>query len=159
MEFEEIRRNLNEHAKSCGLKLKVEEQSIEEMVTGLRKLNKRSANGNINFVAFNCMVGLPHMGRVRSRSYVLEFLRIARDFIKSSPSKRGIIAFGDGEACEKLKSSTNFKSFFNGHLVHYHALLESMESNFPLQFSEARMAMENLFVVPYISSKDWIQKL
>ncbi|KAK4268544.1 hypothetical protein QN277_025190 [Acacia crassicarpa] len=160
MEFEEIRRNLNEHAKSCGLKLKVEEQSIEEMVTGLKKLNKRGGNekGNRIFVAFNCMVGLPHMGRVRSRSHVLEFLRVARDFIKRTPLKRGIIAFGDGEACEKLKSSTNFKSFFNGHLVHYHALLESMESNFPFQFSEARTAMENLFVAPYISSEDWIQK-
>ncbi|KAI9116234.1 hypothetical protein K1719_013164 [Acacia pycnantha] len=160
MEFEEIRRNLNEHAKSCGLKLKVEEQSIEEMLIGLKKLNKRggNGNGNRNFVAFNCMVGLPQMGRVRSRSLVLEFLRVARDFIKSSPSKRGIIDFGDGEACEKLKSSTNFKSFFNGHLVHYHALLESMESNFQFQFSEARTAMENLFVAPYISSEDWIQK-
>ncbi|KAI9071682.1 hypothetical protein K1719_046355 [Acacia pycnantha] len=68
MEFEEIRRTLNENAKSCGLKLKVEEQSTEEMMTGLKKLNKRggNGNGNGNFVAFNCMVGLPHMGRVRA---------------------------------------------------------------------------------------------
>ncbi|KAI9116016.1 hypothetical protein K1719_012946 [Acacia pycnantha] len=157
--FEEIRRTLHEHAKSCGLKLKVEEQSIEEIVAELKKLNKRGGNGNgkRNFVAFNCMVGLPHMGRVRSRSHVLEFLRVARDFIKSSPSNKGIIAFGDGEACEKLRNSTNFISFFNGHLVHYHALLESMESNFPFQFSEARTAIENLFVAPYISSDDWFQ--
>ncbi|KAI9071679.1 hypothetical protein K1719_046352 [Acacia pycnantha] len=158
--FEEIRRSLHEHAKSCGLKLKVEEQNIKEMVTELKKLNKRggNGNGNRNFVAFNCMVGLPHMGRVRSRSHVLEFLREARNFIKSSPSNKGIIAFGDGEACEKLRNSTNFISFFNGHLVHYHALLESMESNFPFQFSEARTAIENLFVAPYISSDDWFQK-
>ncbi|KAK4268546.1 hypothetical protein QN277_025191 [Acacia crassicarpa] len=33
-----------------------------------------------------------------------------------------------------------------------------MESNFPFQFSEARTAIENLFVAPYISSDDWFQK-
>ncbi|XP_028759122.1 nodulation-signaling pathway 2 protein-like [Neltuma alba] len=133
--FKETRSNLYEHAKSCGLKLKVEEQSIEELVTDLKKLNKRGGHGNgkRSFVAFNCMAGLPHMGR-------------------------GIIAFGDGEACEKLRNSTNFMSFFNGHLEHYHALLESIESNFPFQFSEARTAMENLFVAPYISCEDWLRR-
>ncbi|XP_028760954.1 DELLA protein RGA2-like [Neltuma alba] len=158
--FKEIRSNLYEHAKSCGLKLKVEEQSIEELVTDLKKLNKRGGHGNgkRSFVAFNCMAGLPHMGRVRSRNHVLEFLRVAKDFIKSAPSNRGIIAFGDGEACEKLRNSTNFMSFFNGHLEHYHALLESIESNFPFQFSEARTAMENLFVAPYISCEDWLRR-
>ncbi|XP_028760953.1 nodulation-signaling pathway 2 protein-like [Neltuma alba] len=158
--FEEIRRKLYEHAKSCGLKLKVEEQRIEELVTELKKLNKRSGHGNgkRNFVAFNCMAGLPHMGRVRSRRHVLEFLQVAKDFIKSSTPNRGIIAFGDGEACEKLRNSTDFMSFFNGHLEHYHALLESIESNFPFQFSEARTAMENLFVAPYISCEDWLRR-
>ncbi|XP_054784724.1 protein NODULATION SIGNALING PATHWAY 2-like [Prosopis cineraria] len=158
--FEEIRQNLYEHGKSCGLKLKVEEQSIEELVTELKKLNKRGRNGNgkRNFVAFNCMVGLPHMGRVRSRRQVLEFLRVAKDFIKRSSSNRGIITLGDGEACEKLRNSTNFRSFFSGHLVHYHALLESIESNFPIQFSEARSTMESLFVAPCISCEDWLQK-
>ena len=33
-----------------------------------------------------------------------------------------------------------------------------MESNFPFQFSEARTAMENLFVAPYISCEDWLHK-
>ncbi|XP_028767538.1 nodulation-signaling pathway 2 protein-like [Neltuma alba] len=146
--FEEIRRKLYEHAKSCGLNLKVEELAAE-----LKKWNERGGHGNgkRNFVAFNCMVGLPHMGRVRSRSHVSEFLQVARDFIKSSTSKRGIIAYGDGEACEKPRNSTNFRTFFNGHLEHYHTLLESIESNFPFQFSEARTAMESLFVAPYMS--------
>ncbi|XP_028786252.1 nodulation-signaling pathway 2 protein-like [Neltuma alba] len=158
--FKETRRKLYEHAKSCGLKLNVEEKSIEELATDLKKLNKRGGygNGKRSFVTFNCRAGLPHMGRVRSRNHVLEFLRVAKDFIKSAPSNRGIIAFGDGEACEKLRNSNNFLSFFNGHLVHYHASLESIESNFPSQFSEARTAMENPFVAPCISCEDWFHK-
>ncbi|XP_028786391.1 DELLA protein GAIP-like [Neltuma alba] len=86
--FEEIRRKLYEHAKSCGLNLKVEEQSMEELAAELKKWNERGGHGNgkRNFVAFNCMVGLPHMGRVRSRSHVSEFLQVAKDFIKSSTS-------------------------------------------------------------------------
>ncbi|XP_054782770.1 protein NODULATION SIGNALING PATHWAY 2-like [Prosopis cineraria] len=159
--FEEIRRNLYQHAKSCGLKLKVEEQSIEELVTELKILNKKGGNGNgkRNFLAFNCMVGLQHMGRTRSRRHVLEFLRVAKEFIeKSSSFNKGIIAFGDGEACEKLRSCKNFRSFFNGSLMHYHALLESIESGLPSEFSEARTAMESLPVAPYVSCEGWFQR-
>ncbi|KAK7287215.1 hypothetical protein RIF29_00351 [Crotalaria pallida] len=153
--FEETRRQLLEHARSCGLMLKkVEEKGVEEVVFEIKKMNKRG--GRKEFLAFNCMVGLPHMGRVRSRREVMEFLRVAKDLIKSSGSK-GIITFGDGDACEKLKNSLNFKSFFDGHLVHYLALLESIESHFTTQFSEARSVMELLFVAPYISSLAWLK--
>lgn len=42
---------------------------------------------------------LPHMGRVRSRSLVMEFLREAKELISNSANcstiHKGIIAFGD----------------------------------------------------------------
>ncbi|RDX88219.1 Nodulation-signaling pathway 2 protein, partial [Mucuna pruriens] len=152
--FEETRRQLYEHAKSCGLKLKVEEKRVEELVTEIKKMNKRGGRGE--FLAFNIMTGLPHMRRVRSRRHALEFLRVAEDLIKSS-GNRGIITFGDGAAFEKVKNNLNFRSFFNGHLEHYHALLQSIESHFPTHFSEARLAMEQLFLQPCISSLDWLQ--
>lgn len=153
--FEETRSHLLEHAGSCGLMLKVEQKGVEEVVAEVKKMNKRG--GRRGFLVFNCMVGLPHMGRVRSRRDAMEFLRVAKDLINSSGNK-GIITFGDGDACEKLKNSLNFRSFFDGHLVHYLALLESIESHFTSRFSEARTAIECLFVEPYISSLGWLQK-
>lgn len=153
--FEETRSHLVEQARSCGLMLKVEQKGVEEVVAEVKKMNKRGWRKE--FLAFNCMVGLPHMGRVRSRRDAIEFLSVAKDFINSSGNK-GIITFGDGDACEKLKNSLNFRSFFDGHLVHYLALLESIESHFTSRFSEARTAIECLFVAPYISSLGWLQK-
>jgi hypothetical protein len=70
----------------------------------------------------------------------------------------GIITFGDGDACERLKNCSGFGSFFDAHLVHYQGLLESLEVNFPRHLAEARVAMECLFVAPYISSLAWFQK-
>nr|KYP35022.1 Nodulation-signaling pathway 2 protein [Cajanus cajan] len=149
--FEDTKRNLYEHAKSCGLKLVVEEKGVEELVA---EINKTGGRGE--FLVFNCMIDLPHMGRVRSRKHALEFLRVAEDLINSS-GIRGMITFGDGGAFEKVKNCLNFKSFFDGHVVHYQGLLESIESHFPSRFSEARLAMEQLFLQPCISSLDWLQ--
>ncbi|KAI4356042.1 hypothetical protein L6164_000095 [Bauhinia variegata] len=151
------RRQLYAHAKSCGLRLKLEEKGIENLVMELKKLNKREGNGKREFLAFNCMMGLPHMGRTRSRSHAMEFLKLAKDVIGSHGSK-GIITFGDGDTYEKLRNCLNFKSFFEGNLMHYHALLESIEANFPKKFSEARIAMESLFVAPYVSALAWFKK-
>ncbi|KAG4922171.1 hypothetical protein AAZX31_18G186300 [Glycine max] len=152
--FEETRRQLYEHAKSCGLKLKVEEKGVEELVSDIKKMNKKGEKGE--FLAFNCTIDLPHMGKVRSRKHALQFLRVADELISTSDN-RGIITFADGDAFEKVKNNLNFRSFFDGHLVHYQALLESMESHFPTSFSEARIAMEKLFLQPCISSLDWLQ--
>lgn len=150
--FEETKRQLLEHAKSCGLKLKVEEKGLEELVTEIKRGGRKR-----EFLAFNCMVGLPHMGMVRSRRrHALEFLKVAEDLIKISGNK-GIITFGDGDAFEKLKNSLSLRSFFEGQLVHYQALLESIESHFPARFSEARTACEVLFVAPCVSSLAWLQ--
>nr|KYP37369.1 Nodulation-signaling pathway 2 protein [Cajanus cajan] len=149
--FEETRRQLYEHAKTYGVKLVVEEKGVEELVA---EINKRGRRGE--FLVFNCMIDLPHMGRLRSRRHALEFLRVAEDLINSS-GNRGMITFGDGGAFEKVKNCLNFKSFFDGHLVHYQALLESVESHFPSHFLEARLTMEQLFLQPCISSLDWLQ--
>ncbi|TKY65783.1 Nodulation-signaling pathway 2 protein [Spatholobus suberectus] len=132
--FEETRRQLYEHAKSCGLKLKVEEKGMEELVTEIKKINKRG-------------------GR---ESFWPSIAWVAEDLTNNSGSRR-IITFGDGAAFEKVKNNLNFRSFFDGHLVYYQALLESIESHFPTCFSEARIAMEQLFLQPCISSLDWLQ--
>ena len=153
--FEDTKRELYEYAKSCGLILKVEEKELEELISEIKIMNKRG--GKKEFLAFNLMTGLPHMGMVRSRrKHAYEFLKVAEDLIKNYGST-GIITFGDGDAFEKLKNSLNFMSFFEGNLVHYKALLESIESQFSEKFSEARIACEVLFVAPCISSLDWLQ--
>lgn len=158
--FEETKRKLVDHAKGFGLKLEVKEIGIEDLVNEIRKTKKRG--GGREFLAFNCMVELPHTGRIRSRKHVTEFLRVAKDLLSNSSScksnNRGIIVLGDGDACEKLRNCSSFSPFFDGYLVHYQSLLESMESNFPNHLAEARMAMECLFVWPYISSTAWYQK-
>lgn len=153
--FEDTKRELYEYAKSCGLILKVEEKELEQLSSELKIMNE--TGGKKEFLAFNLMTGLPHMGMVRRRrKHAYEFLKVAEDLIKNYGIK-GIITFGDGDAFEKLKNSLNFMSFFEGNLVHYKALLESIESQFSTKFSEARIACEVLFVAPCISSLDWLQ--
>ncbi|KAL6337778.1 hypothetical protein AAG906_037372 [Vitis piasezkii] len=98
--FEETKRHLYNHARSVGLKLKVEEMELQG----------------------------------------------------------GIITFGDGDGWEKQKNTSSFRLFFNEYLIHYQALLESMEWTFPTHFAEARIAMECLFVAPHVSSLGWFQK-
>ena len=156
--FEETKRRLYDQARAFGLKLKVEEMGIDDLVSEL----KTKRGGRREWLVFNCMVGLPHMGRGRSRSLVMEFLRLAKELIANSVNcstiHKGIITLGDGDACEKLKNCSDFGSFFEGYLVHYKALLESLEMNLPLHFTEARIALECLFVAPYISSLAWFQR-
>ncbi|KAK9920366.1 hypothetical protein M0R45_028921 [Rubus argutus] len=158
--FEETKKQLQDHARSFGLNLKVEEVALEDLVSEIKKTNKRG--GGKEFLAFNCMVSLPHMRRRRSRRHVMEFLRLAKELLanngNSKTSNRGIITFGDGDADQKLGNHLSFSSFFNENLVHYQALLESMESNFPDHLAEARMVMEYIFLAPCISSQAWFQK-
>lgn len=67
---------------------------INDLVSEL----KIKRGGRREWLVFNCMVGLPHMGRVRSRSLVMEFLRVAKELIANSANcstiHKGIIAFG-----------------------------------------------------------------
>lgn len=53
---------------------------------------------------------------------------------------------------ERRSDGYGFGSFFEGQLGHVTALLQSMECQMPMQLKEARIAMECLFVAPYVSS-------
>ena len=86
----------------------------------------------------------------------MEFLRLAKDLLANSA--RGIVTFGDGYACTKRGNDSSFRSFFDANVVHYKALLESLESTFPSHLGEARMVMELMFVAPYVSSQAWLDK-
>ncbi|KAI3781582.1 hypothetical protein L2E82_11600 [Cichorium intybus] len=148
--FDETKSRLLNHARASGLKLEVQEITTEDLV---KEINEGSEKHE--FLAFNCMVGLPHMGRRRNRCQVMEFLRVAKQLLLT---RDGIITFGDGEDVERTKNSGNYSSFFKEYLNHYHALCESMEQNFPANLTEARIAMESLFVAPHVSSLSWQQK-
>nr|XP_043638478.1 protein NODULATION SIGNALING PATHWAY 2-like [Erigeron canadensis] len=144
-QFEHIKRDLCSFARTFGLNLKIQDVDMAQIV------NKMEGK---EFVVFNCMVGLPHMGRTRETSQVMDFLKIARAVLAKN---KGIITVGDG-AGGRLATSSNYTSFFNENLAHYKALYESMECGFPSYLNEARTAMETLFVAPFISSESWFQK-
>ncbi|KAG6640253.1 hypothetical protein CIPAW_10G159900 [Carya illinoinensis] len=141
--FEETKRRLCNQARALGLRLKVQEKRIEDLVSETKKMKNRS--GRREWLVFNCMLGLPHMARSRSKRLAMEFLRVAQELIVGladcSTSNSGTITFGDGVASEKLKYYSSLGSFFYGCLVHYQAII----------------AMECLFVAPYISSRSWLQ--
>ncbi|KAI3750537.1 hypothetical protein L2E82_21178 [Cichorium intybus] len=141
--FEETRWHLLNHARSFGVDLKVEERELGQIV-----------NGNA-FMVFNCMVGLPHMGRTRRRGQVMEFMKVAKGQLAKS---EGIITFGDGEDSHKMENYASYPLFFDGKLSRYKALYESMEWGFPSYLNEGRIAMETLFVAPFVSSISWLQK-
>ncbi|XP_059669529.1 protein NODULATION SIGNALING PATHWAY 2-like [Cornus florida] len=153
--FEETRKRLCDHARSFGSQLRVEEMGIEDLVSEIKKMKTRG--GGREWLAFNCMVGLPHMGRRRSRSHVTDFLRVAKELLANSATT-GVIAIGDGDAAERLKNCSGYSSFFNGNVTYYQALCESMEWNFPIHLADARTAIESLFVAPYVSNLSWFQK-
>ncbi|KAI8014520.1 Nodulation-signaling pathway 2 protein [Camellia lanceoleosa] len=159
--FDETKRRLLDHASYFGLNLKVEEMELHNLESEKKKMKKRG--GRREWRAFNCMVELPHMGRVRSRRQVMEFLKVAKDVLSiqtpyCNSSTKGIITFGDADGWEILKKASSFGSFLDGYVVHYQALLESMESTFPIQFGDARIALECLFVAPFVSSLSWIER-
>ncbi|KAE8696505.1 hypothetical protein F3Y22_tig00110656pilonHSYRG00016 [Hibiscus syriacus] len=115
----------------------------------------KKRGGSQEWLAFNCMVGLPHMGKRKNRKLVNKFLDIAKQVLATN---RGIITLGDGDACEKLKDSSGFGAFFNGQLTHYRAIIESMESDIAKHLVQARIAMECLFIWPNINAQAWFQK-
>lgn len=154
--FEETKRRLCNHARSMGQDLTVEEVKIEDLVSKIKKRKRRG--GRREWLAFNCLVSLPHMGRRRSRRKVMNFLTVARDIIANyTYYSSGILTFGNGNPAEKVKMCAGYGEFFDGHLVHYQALMESMEWSFPVHLGEARIAFESLFVAPYVSSTDWFR--
>ncbi|KAK8617306.1 hypothetical protein V6N13_080223 [Hibiscus sabdariffa] len=111
-----------------------------ELANELEGMKKR--DGSREWLAFNGMVGFPHMVENKNREPLNEFLDIAKQLLASN---RGIITLGDGDDCEKLKDGSGFGAFFNGQLIRYQAIMESMETDITDYLVQARMAMECLF--------------
>ncbi|KAL9672287.1 hypothetical protein QQ045_028537 [Rhodiola kirilowii] len=157
--FENTRKRLISHARSVGAKLKVQEVEMEELVSELKRTNKRRS-AQTQWCAFNCMVSLPHMVKNRSKAKVHEFLRLAKDVLNDSTNvgQRGIITCGDGEADMKLTNLSSYSFFFETQIAHYQTLMKSIECTLPDQFVEAKLAIESLFLAPHISSHGWRQK-
>ncbi|KAL0310013.1 UNVERIFIED_CONTAM: protein NODULATION SIGNALING PATHWAY 2 [Sesamum radiatum] len=152
--FEDTKRRLCDHADSYGLKMEIQEVELQNLESMMNNM-KRGDCGRKSWYVFNCIVGLPHMARIRSRNDVLEFLSVAKN---SLHHVKGIITYGDGDAWHNISSSSSYTSFLNNNFTHYQALLESMESNFPGHLGEARIALESLFVAPFVHSGTWDRK-
>ncbi|KAL8517204.1 hypothetical protein ACS0TY_015434 [Phlomoides rotata] len=148
--FEETKRRLCDHAMSYGLKIKFEEVRLQDLGSKMMSI-KMGDYGRKSWYAFNLNVGLPHMGRTRSRKDVLEFLRLSKDFLHHT--SRGIITYADGDALhnKSINPTLSYTSFLDSNFAHYQALLESMEFDFPNHLGEARTALESLFVAPIVS--------
>ncbi|KAI3759903.1 hypothetical protein L1987_50288 [Smallanthus sonchifolius] len=149
-QFDQTRWHLCNFARTFGLNLKVQQMEMQQLMKAIeaRKLAQE-------FLVFNCMVGLPHMGKTRKTNQVTDFLKVAKSVLTEN---QGIITVGDGEEGERTRNHLDFPSFFNKNLAHYKALYESMEHGFPSYLNEARIAMETHFLAPFVSSKSWFQK-
>ncbi|CAN4115875.1 unnamed protein product [Withania somnifera] len=155
--FEETKRRLLDYANPFGLKLLVEEMTVEELKSELRRV-KRSGKRS-EWLVFNCMFKLPHMGKRRCRIHALEFLKLAKELLLvNSSTERGLITFGDGEAMDNCQNTNNtFSVFFKKNLVYYQSIFESLELYFPAYLAQARLAMESLFLAPQVCSFSWFQ--
>ncbi|KAI3441412.1 GRAS domain-containing protein [Psidium guajava] len=160
IEFEEVKRRLQEQAKALGVELVTEEMRIDSLVSEIKRLSKRGGDNNdmsSEWMVFNVMKGLPHMGSRRSESLVGEFLRLAKEVI-GHPDMGGIITSGYGETSRESRNYSGFGEFFEENINYYHAILESIESDLQSQqLVEARLAVESLFVSPFVSCLDWFQ--
>ncbi|XP_016479753.1 protein NODULATION SIGNALING PATHWAY 2-like [Nicotiana tabacum] len=154
--FEDIKRRLLDYAKPFGLRLQIEEMTVEELASEMRRMKKRG-NGN-EWLVFNCMFKLPHMGKTRCRIHALEFLKLAKEMLlANSSTHRGLVTFGDGEAMDNSHNTNTFSTFFNKNLIYYQSIFESLELYFPAYLAEARLAMESLFLAPQVCSFSWFQ--
>ncbi|XP_021603883.1 protein NODULATION SIGNALING PATHWAY 2 [Manihot esculenta] len=149
--FEETQMLLHEHARHYGLRLKVEEKDLVSLDSEMKK-TKKIGEGNYEWLAFNCMVGLPHMEERRNVRSVIEFLKLAKDSIRVKGGG-GTITFGDGIGWGKgLQGWPGYGNIFEGQLGQFKTLLESMDNQLPHHLREAKIAIECLFLIPYVSS-------
>ncbi|CAN0927851.1 Protein NODULATION SIGNALING PATHWAY 2 [Linum grandiflorum] len=151
--FEEVKRRLMDHSDRVGLKLEIRGIRIDDLREEIER-KKMKNESKSEWCVFNCMVGLPHMRRVRSRKMVEEFLGLGKEMVSGSG---GIVTRGEGEAWESLEDCSGFGSFFERNMEYYRSLLESIELNFP-ELAEARMALECLFVAPFVSAEGWFRR-
>lgn len=131
-------------AQTMGLKLRVDRMGLEELYLEKKRLASIGACER-EWMVFNCMVGLPHMGmaNMKGKSQIEQFMEVAQELVASS-GRSGILTYGNGSSCHFPLS--------DGHLLHSHALFESMEWHFPSNLSLARTTMECLFVGASVSS-------
>ncbi|KAF8006074.1 hypothetical protein BT93_K0389 [Corymbia citriodora subsp. variegata] len=115
IEFEKAKKMLQEQAKAPGVELVVEEMRIDALVSEMDRLSKRGGYDNgmrSQWMVFNVIKGLPHMGRRRSERLVGEFLRLAKEVI-ANPAIGGIITSGRGETSCELQNCSGFGEFFD----------------------------------------------
>nr|GMC99717.1 nodulation-signaling pathway 2 protein-like [Ipomoea batatas] len=155
-QYEETKRRLYDHAKPFALNLQIEEMSVEELIIETKRMKNKGPGKE--WLAFNCMFRLPHMAtNMPQTSQAMEFLKIAKQLLAHSETQTGIIIFAHGESEGCNTPTSNYTSFFNNKLVHYKSLLESIEWHFPAILSEARIALESIFLAPCINSESWYQ--
>ncbi|PHU12467.1 hypothetical protein BC332_19397 [Capsicum chinense] len=155
--FEETKRRLLDYANLFGLRLQVEEMTIEELASELRRMKKRGKESE--WLVFNCMFKLPHMGKRMCRIDALEFLKLATKLLLAKYSThKGLVTFGDGEATDiSHNPNYTYSTFFNKNLIYYQSILESLEFCFPAYLAQARLAMQFLFLAPQVFSFTWIK--
>nr|GMC95409.1 nodulation-signaling pathway 2 protein-like [Ipomoea batatas] len=155
-QYEQTKRRLYDHAKPFALNLQIEEMSVEELAIETKTMKNKGPGKQ--WLAFNCMFRLPHMAtNMPQTTQAMEFLKIAKQLLAHSETQTGIIIFAHGESEGCNTPTSNYTSFFNKKLVHYKSLLESIEWHFPAILSEARIALENIFLAPCINSESWYQ--
>ncbi|CAI9774788.1 unnamed protein product [Fraxinus pennsylvanica] len=147
-DFERTKKWLYHHARQSGLKLQIEETSIEDLASGLTRM-KQMGRGK-EWLVFNCMIQLPHMARRRRRSHVTNFLKVAEELLANGGVSAGIVTFADGEAQNSSITYSGYSSFFDKHTRHYKTQFESLEQHFNAHLTEARTAMETLFLAPFM---------
>lgn len=153
--FEKTKWRLHEYARSYNIKLIIEEMTLQDL---MKDIEISKSENRREWLAFNCMANLPHIESRRSRNDIMKFLWVAQAVLVNSTTYKGILTFGHGDEGDMMKNMSTFSSFFSEKLMHYHALYESMECNFPDNFAEARLAMESLFLGPYVSSPSCFQR-
>ncbi|XP_047261588.1 protein NODULATION SIGNALING PATHWAY 2-like, partial [Capsicum annuum] len=155
--FEETKRRLLDYTNLFGLRLQVEEMTIEELASELRRMKKRGKESE--WLVFNCMFKLPHMGKRMCRIDALEFLKLATELLLAKYSThKGLVTFSDGEATDiSHNPNYTYSAFFNKNLMYYQSILESLEFCFPAYLAQTRLAMQSLFLAPQVFSFTWIK--
>ncbi|CAA2968739.1 Hypothetical predicted protein [Olea europaea subsp. europaea] len=148
------KRQLQDHAREFGLKLQIEEKSVSDLASELTRMKKRGQDRE--WLVFNCMFRLPHMARMRRRSHVKEFLKVAKEVLTNYGASAGMVTLGYGETEFYSRTCSGYSSFFDEILQHYQALFESLEQSFS-NLADARTALESLFLAPHMSSLSWFQ--
>lgn len=137
------KKRLCKHARISGVRLKLEQMDMDSLVREMKQSKKRG--GKNEWLAFNCMASLPHMGRVRGIGHVLDFLKVAKDSVNRpleefNDRNRGNLTVGNVNVVQNC-SGSGFESSYEGKLIQLQAFFESMESHFPGHFTEARTGM------------------